>query len=306
MARALTALFAAVGLIAGAGALPASAAPAPPINYVNLGDSYSAGWGAGAPAINLEYGQEAGTCYVSGPDHVTRLSALKSVDLAGDFACAGSTLGPSEHSEPDLTKQIQTAVLAGDLNGSTDLVTLTGGGNDLGFEGMLQACAAQKAQGQSCTPIFEAGITNAALITPLTAAVAGQIRAAAPNARIAWAGYPHLFATPGLPTTVNPGGGFLTPDEVTTLNTAADRLNTAIANGLTGLSNAQFVGVVDKFAGHEIGSADSWMNPLILDPNSPAAAFNLHPNVTGYTEGYFSAVNSQVKTSQLAHTAATS
>ena len=193
VARALTALFAAVGLIAGAGALPASAAPAPPINYVNLGDSYSAGWGAGAPAINLEYGQEAGTCYVSGPDHVTRLSALKSVDLAGDFACAGSTLGPSEHSEPDLTKQIQTAVLAGDLNGSTDLVTLTGGGNDLGFEGMLQACAAQKAQGQSCTPIFEAGITNAALITPLTAAVAGQIRAAAPNARIAWAGYPHLF-----------------------------------------------------------------------------------------------------------------
>ncbi|WP_413248547.1 SGNH/GDSL hydrolase family protein [Sinomonas flava] len=302
LARVLTALFAAVGLIAGVGALPASAAPAPPVNFVNLGDSYSAGWGAGAIEPNPLVDSQ---CLGSSPDHITALSALTSLHLVGDYACAGATLAGSIPMEIAIAAQRDHA-----LNDQTGLVTLTGGGNDLGFDTLLKDCGDLKKVGGNCTNLFTAGGESASdLIAPLVQSVASQIRAAAPNARIAWLGYPHLFATPGLPTTMNPGGGFLTAEEVTALNGAADALNTAIETGLaeaaeSGVANTQFITVVSKFAGHEIGSYDSWMTPLVLSEALPGYIFNLHPNATGYLEGYYPAVVSQVKPSQLAHAAA--
>lgn len=301
VARALLALLAAIGLTAGATALPAAAAPAPPVNYVNLGDSYSAGWGAGAPEVNPNY--SAPICFGSGPDHVTLLSALKSVNLVGDFACAGATLAPGA-SNPSIPAQITTAVTKGALNTGTGLVTLTGGGNDLGFVDLLSECGALKAKGQSCVTLFNDGAKAAGIVvTPLVAGVAAQIRDAAQNARIAWLGYPHLFAVAGQPTTVLPGNGFLTNDEAVALNLAADALNDAIEAGLGGVQNARFIDVVPKFDGHELGSSDPWITPLVLDQSNPGFIFNLHPTATGYAKGYFPAVVSQANPAQLAHAA---
>lgn len=300
--RVLLAFLAAFGLVAGASAVPATAAPAPPINYVNLGDSYSAGWGAGAPNVN----NYLPGCSVSGPDHVTLLAALTSLHLVGDFACAGATAAPGANFPvpavpPSVPDQILAAATSGKLNAQTGLVTLTAGGNDLGFEGILTQCGALKQSGQSCLGLFTQGAANAGSITPIVTAVATSIAQAAPNARIAWLGYPRLFAVAGEPTTVQPGDGFLTNDEAVALDAAIDALNSAIAAGLPRGSNTQFVDVATKFIGHELGSSDPWITPLVLVPGAPGYDVNLHPTATGYAEGYFPAVVSQVKPAQLAN-----
>ncbi|MDQ4492012.1 SGNH/GDSL hydrolase family protein [Sinomonas sp. ASV486] len=295
--RGVTALVAAISLVAGVSALPATATPPPPVNYVNLGDSYSAGWGAGAPEVNPNY--SAPVCYGSGPDHVTLLSALMSVNLVGDFACAGATLAPGA-SYPSIPDQIRVAVNKGALTTSTGLVTLTGGGNDLGFVGLLEQCGALKQSGQSCVTLFHNGAEAApTVVTPLVARVAAQIRDAAENARIAWLGYPHLFAVAGQPTTILPGDGFLTNDEAVALNEAADALNSSIKDGLKGVKNAQFANVVPKFDGHELGSSAPWITPLVLNPADPGYIFNLHPTATGYAEGYYPVAVRQVKPAQI-------
>ena len=93
-------------------------------------------------------------------------------------------------------------------------------------------------------------------------------------------------------------GRLLTPDEATAFNAAIDALNAAIAAGLSQVPNTQFVSVVEKFAGHELGTADPWFTPLVLDQTDPASLFNLHPNATGYALGYYPAIMSQVKPAQ--------
>lgn len=96
------------------------------IDYVNLGDSYSAGFGTGGIASN-------GGCFQgSGPDHVSKLDAKKGINLNLDLACGGFT-----------TSNIafySQAVAAGALS-QAEVVTITLGGNDLPWKELVQACA---------------------------------------------------------------------------------------------------------------------------------------------------------------------
>ena len=282
---------AAVALALG-GTVPAAAAPPPTLDYVNFGDSFSAGWGANAPSFepNPEYAGTPIECYVSGPDHVTLLDQLKAVELDGDYACAGARLDT-------IVFEAQVAVQHGDLTAGTDLITLTAGGNDVGFEGILSQCLAVKQAGGTCIELFRSALTGLPALTQSVAGTTATLRALAPNARIAWAGYPHLItADPAAPL---PGAGVLSLDEAAALNTAIDALNAAIAAGVSSVPNAQYVSVVEKFAGHELGTADPWVTPLVLDETDPRSLFNLHPTGTGYARGYYPAYVSAVKPAQL-------
>ena len=290
--RLIGAAVAAAVVLATAGAAPASAAAPPPVDYVNLGDSYSAGWGANAPSFepNPEYAGLAIQCLVSGPDHVTLLDALRGVELDGDYSCSGARLDR-------IVFEAQLAASRGDLGPATDLVTLTAGGNDLGFESILSQCLAVKQAGGTCDALFDTVEAGLPAFSQGVTATAATLQALAPNARIAWAGYPHLItADPAAPL---PGAGILSPEEAAAFNAAIDALNAAIAAGLGPVANTQFVSVVEKFAGHELGTADPWFTPLVLDPNDPGSLFNLHPNATGYARGYYPAIVSQVKPAQL-------
>ena len=51
--------------------------------------------------------------------------------------------------------------------------------------------------------------------------------------------------------------------------------------------------VTEAFAGHGIGSADSWILPL------EDMQFGLHPTATGYSEGYFAAITAAVDVERL-------
>lgn len=97
------------------------------IDYVNLGDSYSAGYGTGSLTI------VGGACSQgTGSDHVSKLAAKKNVNLTLDFACAGA--------DSATLAGIAATVAAGAL-GDAEVVTLTVGGNELPWAELLGACA---------------------------------------------------------------------------------------------------------------------------------------------------------------------
>lgn len=299
LARRTAASVLAVAALVFAGAsVPAQAAP-PPLNYVNFGDSYSAGWGAFPPTASQNPNLPAPTCLIGGrPDQVTKFSHLTSVQLKGDYACAGATLGaPTDPNipVPTIAQQIGKAALDDALNTSTDLVTLTAGGNDVGFAKFVGACATDPTPTASQCQAFAAQGMAAAQLLPIQATV-DAIHLYAPHAQVAWVGYPHIFAQAGQPTTVLAGGGFMSPAAATVFDSGVDTLNTILAVKAA-KAGATFVDVTAKFAGHEVGSTDSWFNAVPF--TDPLSRFNFHPTATGYLSGYYPAMVSQIKPAQL-------
>ncbi|WP_369045248.1 SGNH/GDSL hydrolase family protein [Sinomonas sp. P10A9] len=301
--RRTAASFVAVAALVFAGAaVPASAAPPSPLNYVNFGDSYSAGWGAEPfvlpPAVNPDL--QVPTCRIGGrPDQVTKFSRLNSVSLQGDYACAGATIGaPTDPNfpVPTIGQQIGKAALDGTLNASTDIVTLTAGGNDVGFVKFVETCAADTTPtAVECQAFAKAGDTAADNLA--VQATIDEIHQVAPHAEVAWIGYPHIFALAGEPTTVLPGGGVMSAAAAAVFDAATTTLNETLAKKVGAADHAMFVDVTAKFTGHEVGSSDSWF--ALFAPSDPRSRFNLHPTTTGYAEGYFPAMVSQIKPAQL-------
>ncbi|MBT2594075.1 SGNH/GDSL hydrolase family protein [Arthrobacter sp. ISL-72] len=282
----------AAALVVSGAAVPASAARLAPVSYVNLGDSYSAGWGALAPTATVNPVMASPGCFIGGrPDDVTMFSSLKSVSLAGDYACAGATVGTTTSGVPTIAQQAAKAGADKALGSATGLVTLTAGGNDVNFGAIILACASDTTpQALQCQAAAAQGITIAQQID--LAGTVGTIRGFAANAKIAWIGYPHLFATADESTTVLAGGGVMSAAAATVFDEGTDALNAILATKAQS-AGAQFVDVTSKFEGHEIGSSDSWFNL------GPYTDFNFHPNSTGYAEGYYPAMTSGIKPSQL-------
>lgn len=299
--RRTAASFVAVAALVFAGAaVPAAAEPPAPLNYVNLGDSYSAGWGAAPLAASPNPDFPAPTCVIGGrPDQVTLFGNLGGVKLQGDFACAGATIGPPTDPNfpvPTIAQQIGRATQSGALNANTDIVTLTAGGNDVGFAAFVRACATDVTPTASQCQAFAAQGTAAAHRLAVQDTVSA-VHLHAPNAEVAWIGYPHIFALDGQPTTILAGGGVMSPAAAAVFDAGVDTLNAILADKAES-ADAMFVDVTAKFTGHEVGSSDSWFNAFPY--SDPRSAFNFHPTATGYASGYFPAMASQIEPAQLA------
>lgn len=256
---AVAAGLAALAMAAGLAAAPAQAVDK--TKYIALGDSYAAGQGAG------EYKNKNDTCYRSENSYSELAAETKAIKLITNAACSGKT-----------TQEVVATQLR-QLNKSTELVTITAGGNNLGFGDIVTSCgipgpAAEAACAQAT------GNAMFQLSGPLTADVAAMIRsvqAAAPNAKIVVTGYPRLF-DPVEPN--HPMAKFIS--DATDL---ADGLNWSIAKAAWD-TKVQFVDVRPTFAGHGILSMDPWINGAV--PGSPADSF--HPNAKGY-QAYYRALN---------------
>lgn len=285
-------------LVAGASAVsaaPATAAPPPSgpaasstphVSYVNLGDSYAAGWGADAPAASVNPDAGLGDCFVGGrPDEVTLLAELKNVSLAGDFACTGATVGTNTTGRPTIAEEIAAASTARKLTTTTNLVTVSAGGNDIDFGAVIGVCA--RGTLGDCQQAAEAALVKAQQID--VEGVVKSVHAAAKHAALAWIGYPHLFAANG--------GGVMSPQAAAVFNQGTDALNAELARLVEKAGDAagvrtQYVDVTPNFSGHEIGSGDSWFNLSFTDPQ--LEPFNFHPTAEGYLEGYYPAMASQI------------
>ncbi len=100
--------------------------------YVALGDSYAAG-----PLIPLQTGQPAG-CLRSNQNYPSVLATSAGTDVV-DVSCSGAKT--DDFSAPQPVQPGPNAPQFDALDGSEDLVTLTIGGNDIGFADIIQKCA---------------------------------------------------------------------------------------------------------------------------------------------------------------------
>jgi hypothetical protein len=163
----------------------------------------------------------------------------------------------------------------GDLDSSTGWITISVGGNDVGFTPSITACVVNSEA--ACHTAAQAAIGKAN--TQLPAALSQlytAIRAKAPNARVFVLGYPHLL--PPASSTVNCGS--LTPSKRAIINHAADVLADVTRNSTTGRRGFTFVDSRAHFAGHEACTTTPWIQGLRLD--EPVKSF--HPNVSGHKQ----------------------
>jgi lysophospholipase L1-like esterase len=246
------------GLIAAAS--PAAGA-ASAVHYVALGDSYSSGVGAG------DYISSSGSCERSSNAYPEQWADANSPASFVSVACSGATTADV------LSSQVSA------LSPSTTLVSITIGGNDADFAGVMETCVLESTS--SCLSAVSAAETFVADVLPARLDTTLQsIRADARAARIVVLGYPDLYDLSKSSSCI----GLSTKDR-TALNQGAGDLDSALATAAATESDT-FADVRGQFAGHEICDSDSWLNSLDIF----AIGSSYHPTAVGQELGYLPAL----------------
>ena len=212
--------------------------------------------------------------------HLRSLGAAYAVQLDGrqhialdDFvACAGATT----------TSLVSGGQLTA-LDADTELVTLTIGGNDIGWSDVVGACLG--GNDVQCAGALRTASMRHHRLPALLHTVYDQVAAAAPNAAVLVTGYPRLFSAGvrRLPRCL--AGRAAGPQR------RRRRAQRAIADAAAAASGFTFVDVTKRFDGHGVNAPEPWITGAV-DP----APF--HPNVDGY-KAYTGAVNSAARPSLL-------
>jgi hypothetical protein len=242
--------------------LAGSAAAAGAANYSALGDSYSSGVGT------RTFYNDGTACKRSPLAYPPKVAADKKLTLTF-AACSGAKTADV------LNNQL------GSLNGATADVTISIGGNDANFSGVITSCA--RPWPWTCW----GDITNSEnfmrnTLPGLLDNVYNQIRSRATVARVIVVGYPRLFN--GVECN---GLARISKGEQERLNQAADVM-AGVIGGRASAHGFRFVDPRTPFAPHEICSSSEWLNGL-----SNPVSESYHPNVSGQQE-YTNEVDAQV------------
>lgn len=257
MRRVLVILLALLATLLGTPAV----ASAQPGGYVALGDSYSSGLGTGSYTLSS-------TCKRGTRAYPYLLQSGAATQFV---ACTGYNI--------DEVRRDQLAATEG-----AGLVTMTVGGNDIGFSDVVSKCTAFSSN-STCTNAVTAAVTRIPTMRAKLTALLRDIRAQASDATIVLLGYPHLYATGST-------CGFGQPSQVkrVAMFNGGELLNAALAGAVkdTGDPGVRWVDVRPAFTGHDIcaSSSQRWINGLVLF-NS---AESYHPNRAGHSAGYLPAL----------------
>ncbi|GAB3795957.1 SGNH/GDSL hydrolase family protein [Humibacter antri] len=219
-----------------------------PLRYAALGDSYSAGMGAG---------DETGRCRRSPHGFPQQLAKSKTIVLSRFVACSGATTSDVlEHQIDALDPQI-------------DLVTITIGGNDLDVSVLPSACG--RGETDACKT---AVATSVALLHTLALKLEKTYQAiakAAPHARILVADYPLFYDLPVI------NENTLGSEELSAaiaVDTAVASLDATIAKAVAKQravgTDIRFVDV--QFRGHGVNAKKPWFVLTGSDAYHPTAA----------------------------------
>jgi lysophospholipase L1-like esterase len=229
--------------------------------YVALGDSYSSG--VGAPG-------QSGLCLRGSSGYPAQWARNNKPATYSNVACLGAT------TDDVLLWQVPY------LSKKTDLVTITIGGNDVGFAPVVITCTVGTYD--ACADAVQTAhdYTHDKMAAKLDKTYAA-IRKAAPNAKVVVLGYPILFDT----ASADCGIGGMTLPRRQIINAGNEDLDNLIRDRAKA-AGFTFADVRDNFDRHRICSAVPWLNGLTVIP--PSNSF--HPNQTGYTYGYLAALTS--------------
>jgi len=255
-AAAMTMSLAGLSLVAAA---PAASA-ASTVSYVALGDSYASGLGAG--------NYSDGSCDQS----ANAYPVLWHNGHGGSFTnatCSGAT-----------TSDVLNSQLSG-LSTSTTLVTMTIGGNDVGFSNVLITCVLESTN--ACVSAVKNAENQANTTLPGSLNnLLSAIKSRAPNATVILLGYPEFYDLAKSSTCI----GLSTTDR-TYLNPGSDVLDSQVKAAADRYGDT-YVNVNPDFAGHQICDSDSYL--ISVDWLNLGDSY--HPNASGQKDGYLPAVNS--------------
>jgi hypothetical protein len=245
----------AVGAVLGVlGTTPAGAATTAAANYVALGDSYSSGVGAG------DYGS-SGDCKRSANAYPAKWAAANAPASFSFTACSGA------RTDDVLNNQL------GPLNSGTSLVSISVGGNDVGFADVMTTCVLNSES--TCLSRVQQARADASNLLPAKLdRTYATIKGRSPSAKVVVLGYPRLYKL---------GGSCivgLSETERSALNGASDHLNTVISQRAAA-AGFTFADVRSAFTGHEICSGDSWIHSVTWPIGD-----SYHPTAKGQTSGY--------------------
>ncbi len=268
MRRVLVAVVTLAAALLGVPSLAGAATPvshsAPPVTYSALGDSYATG--VGAPPYDL-----GANCLRSSRGYPALWRSTHAVASFDLLACSGAKT----------TDLLATQIPA--LSPNADLVTVTIGGNDVGFAPVVTNCTIAPTDEECAAVVHGAEVFAVFGLSQELNTTYDAIRAKAPKAKVVVLGYPRLFDT----STATCSQPFV-PDEArrSVLNQGADVLDEVIRT-VADYHGFAFVDVRGAFAGHGVCSADPWINP----PTVPPATENYHPTAVGYRSGYLPALD---------------
>jgi lysophospholipase L1-like esterase len=264
-------------LSAGAALAPAGTAAASPategrhkLDYVALGDSY-----ASAPLVPTQVDT---ACLRSSRNYPSLVAGARGATLT-DVTCSGATTAAMTAPQADgVPAQLDA------LDRGTDLVTVTIGGNDIGFSTVLGTCVqllGSDPAGTPCQTHYTAtGADEISDAIARTAPKVGQvlrgIHRRAPHARVVVVGYPDLFPEDGVGCTSKSVP--LAAGDFAWLRDKEKELNTMLARQAR-RGGARYVNTYTPTVGHDLckPSGERWIETFA--PETPAAP--VHPNATG-------------------------
>jgi hypothetical protein len=254
------------------GAVAAGSAGA--TTYTALGDSYAAG-----PLIPNQSLNPLG-CFRSDHNYAHLAATAKGLILT-DVSCSGATT--NDMTETQNVEPGPNPPQFNGLNAGTNVVSVTIGGNDIGFTEIIESCITYNPFSTPCKDKYDPGghdqlaerIANAA---PKVAAVLQGIHTRSPNARVFVVNYPDILPSgsgcwPTIP---------LSFGDVPYLHATEERLNAMLATAAA-TNGATLVDWYTPSIGHDAckGSGTRWVEPLI--PGELSAP--VHPNKAGMAGG---------------------
>jgi lysophospholipase L1-like esterase len=160
----------------------------------------------------------------------------------------------------------------GFVSTDTTIVTVTIGGNDIGFADLIVQCTL----GSCSTALDNTRATLETVLRPRLDAVYSAIRSRAMTARVIVLGYPRLFSSASCFGTLG-----ISSTERTKANELATALDT-LSRARAGLAGVTYVSALEHFTGHAVCSSSAWVNGLNLF--NPVESY--HPNRPGNNLGY--------------------
>lgn len=276
--RVLSLALVALALLAAVAAGRAGAA-----NYVALGDSYAAGPLIPNPVLPLG-------CLKS--DHNYAHVAAPSIGLTlRDASCSGATTA-------DMTNPQEVEIDGpnppqfNSLDANTTAVSLTIGGNDIGFSEVAESCITLNPFSHPCKDKYDPGgkdqlAERIAATAPKVAAVLQGIHTRSPLAKVFVVNYPAIFPETGSGCWPQMPIGF---QDVPYLRATEQGLDAMLATQAAA-NGATLVNWYQASIGHDAckSTSNRWVEPLV--PGTLAAP--IHPNKTGMAGGAAALVAAQ-------------
>ncbi len=242
------------------------------INYVGLGDSYTAG-----PVIPVQQTDPTG-CLRSDHDYPHLVAASLEGAVLRDVSCSGATTQDmtSAQSVSGGSNPPQLDALGPD----TDAVSLTIGGNDIGFVSIAENCSSPVNSGTPCQDKYVVNghdtiAEQIAATKPKVAAVLVEIRRRAPHAKVFLLGYLDILPDNGV-------GCYpqmpITDGDVPYLRDKEKQLNAMLQSAANDAGDV-YVDTYTPSIGRDACQLPTvrWVEPVV--PVNPAAP--IHPNGAG-------------------------